>query len=312
MRSRFLWLFLLGWAGAVHGASFDCAKAATKVEKLVCADKDLSGLDGALADEYRASQLRNGATQALKAAQQTWLKSRRNACKDAGCLRSAYEARIAELKKTTPVFPDVASAIIGTCTSLATVAESDATHCTVIESGGFGQVGEAQQHYAVYCLDPPREEGRSCDLTAAALFSADPRSGRAERWLQSYDSEGLGNHFGKPELLQLKGMPLLLDLSVSVPGTGAFNASRLFRREGARWVEIDITSWEKDLAAQLPKGLEVWKGIWPDYRRMRATTGLYRKNDGNCCPTGGTANVTLKLEGNRLVLTGLKIGPPPK
>jgi hypothetical protein len=77
-------------------------------------------------------------------------------------------------------------------------------------------------------------------------------------------------------------------------------------------VEVDTTHWEKDLVARLPAGLAVWKGIWPDYRRMQATTGLYRSKDANCCPTGGTADIRLRLEGNRLVLASLKVGPPPR
>jgi uncharacterized protein YecT (DUF1311 family) len=304
-------LFLLLTPGLAAAASFDCRKAATKVEKLVCADQALSKLDQQLADEYRAAIARGGATAALKSAQLAWLKKSRGACTDGACLRAAYEARIGELREGAALFPDAGSAIIGSCASLSATAGTDPTHCRVLESGSFGKLGEAEQRYATYCLDAPAEEGRSCDIAAVALLSVDARSGKAERWLQRVDAEGLGNHFGKPELLQVKGIQLL-DLPVSVPGTGAFNASSLYRRDGTRWVEVDITSWEKELARQLPAGLEVWKGIWPDYRRMRATTGLYRRKDANCCPTGGSADIALRLEGNRLVLASLKVGPPPR
>jgi uncharacterized protein len=306
-----LLLLALVAAGPALSASFDCRNAASKVEKQVCADPTLSKLDQQLADEYKAAIARGGATTALKSAQLAWLKKTRGACTDGKCLRAAYEARIAGLREGAALFPDAGSAIIGSCGSLALAAESDATNCRVIESGSFGKVADSEQVYASYCLDPPAEEGRSCDLTGIVLLAVDARSGKAERWLQRVDAEGLGNRFGKPELLQLKDA-LLLDLPVSVPGTGAFNASSLYRREGTRWVEIDISSWEKDLAKQLPAGLEVWKGIWPNYRRMHASTGLYRKKDANCCATGGTAEIGLRLEGNRLVLASLKVGPPPR
>jgi uncharacterized protein YecT (DUF1311 family) len=304
-------LLLLLAPGLATAAGFDCHKAATKGEPRVCADPALSKLDQQLADEYRAALARGGATSALKSAQLAWLKKSRGACADARCLQAAYEARIGELRQDAVPFPDASSAIIGSCASLAAAAGTDPTHCRVLESGSFGKLGYAEQLYASYCLDAPAAEGRSCDLTAVVLMSVEAHSGKVERWLQRVDTEGLGNHFGKPELLQLKGVQLL-DLPVSVPGTGAFNASSLFRRNGTRWVEVDITSWEKDLAKQLPPGLEVWKGIWPDYHRMRATTGLYRKKDANCCPTGGSADIGLRLEGDRLVLASLKVGPPPR
>jgi len=310
-RAAFATLLLLLAPGLAAAASFDCHKAASKVEKMICADPALSRLDEQLADEYRAAILRGGPTPALKSAQLAWLKKSRGACADGKCLRAAYETRIAQLREGEAVYPDTASAIIGSCSALAAAAGEDATNCRVVESGSFGKVGDSGQVYATYCLDAPEEPPHSCFLTGIVLLAVDPRTGKAERWLQRMDPEGLGNHFGKPELLQLKGV-LLLDLPASVPGTGSYNASSLYRRDGARWVEVDVDSWKKDLARQVPAGLEVWKGIWPDYRRMRATTGLWRKKDANCCPTGGSAEIGLRLEGNRLVLASLKVGPPPR
>jgi uncharacterized protein YecT (DUF1311 family) len=298
-------------APRIEAASFDCRKAASTVEKQICADPAASRLDEELAREYLATSRGSEAGGALKAAQLAWLKHTRNACVDAACLREAYEARIDALRGGSSVFPDAKAAIKGSCAALAQAAAARPGDCRVLESGSFGRVDGAEQMYASYCLDAPAEEGRSCDLTAIALFRIDPGTGQAQRWLQRADSEGMGNHFGKPELVRLKES-LLLDLPVSVHGTGAFNASMLYRRDGSRWVAVDITSWEKDLAARLPRGLAVWKGIWPDYRTMSATTGLYRSKDANCCATGGSAEVKLRLERDRLVIAELEIGPPPR
>jgi uncharacterized protein len=66
-RSRFRsWLacalggvMLCGSAGAPgaapenRGASFDCAKASTRIEKMICSDGEASDLDGQLARAYR-------------------------------------------------------------------------------------------------------------------------------------------------------------------------------------------------------------------------------------------------------------------
>jgi uncharacterized protein len=48
------WIVLGGLVlqGAAQAASFDCAKAQSKVEKIICADAELSKLDEDLATAY--------------------------------------------------------------------------------------------------------------------------------------------------------------------------------------------------------------------------------------------------------------------
>jgi len=131
-------LVLLGAVSTAQAAGFDCAKAATKVEKQVCADVALSKLDGELAAEYQAAKLRADRPTALKAEQQAWL-AKRNACKDLACLRAAYEGRLAELReRERHRFPDLASASAGSCASFAAVAGSNPADCHVTGSGKFG------------------------------------------------------------------------------------------------------------------------------------------------------------------------------
>lgn len=98
MRAIPRWLLLLPFAGAVQSASFDCAKAATMVEKLVCADAALSAQDDVLAATYRqAASLSKPDDSEPKTSQRAWLKQR-NACADAACIAAAYRSRIAELE----------------------------------------------------------------------------------------------------------------------------------------------------------------------------------------------------------------------
>jgi uncharacterized protein YecT (DUF1311 family) len=79
------------------GASFDCKKAATRVEKLICADAELSALDGKLAQAYRRAVSISPRPDSLRSDQATWLARERGACKDAPCIRKAYGARLAAL-----------------------------------------------------------------------------------------------------------------------------------------------------------------------------------------------------------------------
>jgi uncharacterized protein len=92
-------LFALENASA---ASFPCAKAATAVEKSICADATVSELDEHLGRYYSAARAELGdAKSCLAKDQKSWLQTR-NACKDAKCLRRVYLARLAELDALQP------------------------------------------------------------------------------------------------------------------------------------------------------------------------------------------------------------------
>lgn len=73
-------------------ASFDCSKASTAVEGMICGNAELAALDIRLAAAYKA--LRNDAQDkaALKQEQVAWIKQR-NACRVTACLISSYSER---------------------------------------------------------------------------------------------------------------------------------------------------------------------------------------------------------------------------
>ena len=84
------------------GASFDCEKAATEVEKAICSDKTLSILDEFLALTYKKALSRSSHKDALKASQRNWLISKRNTCENEDiCLNTEYYSRILELTDST-------------------------------------------------------------------------------------------------------------------------------------------------------------------------------------------------------------------
>lgn len=83
--------------------SFDCAKAQTRIEKMVCADRAIADLDEYLGRYYAAARAEiPGATACLQSDQAQWLKSTRDACADGACLKTAYLARLAELDALQP------------------------------------------------------------------------------------------------------------------------------------------------------------------------------------------------------------------
>lgn len=131
---RVLGIVLAGLAGAFFWSSaslaaepaFDCAKAESSAEKLICSNDELAALDRTLSDVYGKSvevvtSLDAGADEALntlKAYQRGWVKGwvkGRDECwkgeDELACLKATYERRIAELtaryqliKGQAPVF----------------------------------------------------------------------------------------------------------------------------------------------------------------------------------------------------------------
>jgi uncharacterized protein len=87
-------------AAAAPGASFDCTKAATTIEKDVCGLKGLSFLDDELGALYKR-QIQTAGDRAAEArtAQREWVTKVRNACTDSSCLMDAYEVRVREMRK---------------------------------------------------------------------------------------------------------------------------------------------------------------------------------------------------------------------
>ena len=90
-------LLLLCFAPAfASGASFDCQRASTAVEQLICRDSELSELDDTLAESFTQEVDSAQSPNTLRAEQKAWLQ-KRNSCADARCIQHQYEARIAAL-----------------------------------------------------------------------------------------------------------------------------------------------------------------------------------------------------------------------
>ena len=99
-------LLLAGLPAGAAAQSFDCTKARTPSERAICAQPSLGALDRAVASAYAAALARPGAdAPALRAAQQSWLRSRDTGCSPAArgrdilaaCLSNAMTGRLAAL-----------------------------------------------------------------------------------------------------------------------------------------------------------------------------------------------------------------------
>ena len=77
--------------------SFDCQKASTAVEKLICDDEGLSLLDKKMAGLYSIGLKKQDFSQSFRNGQRIWIRDYRNKCRDKECLISTYNKRIAAL-----------------------------------------------------------------------------------------------------------------------------------------------------------------------------------------------------------------------
>ncbi len=85
-----------------HAASFNCAKAASKVEKMICSDSNLSRLDEEMATVYKKvlqmpSNQPDMWSDIAKDQQRNWLKYR-NECQNIICLKKVYKAKLIAYK----------------------------------------------------------------------------------------------------------------------------------------------------------------------------------------------------------------------
>jgi uncharacterized protein YecT (DUF1311 family) len=100
MRNAFapLILFLALLPATVHAASFDCKKAKTEVEKMICTDAELSKLDEDLARAYRGALAKASDTTVFRNEQRAWQASREARCgARIECLRELYRERLVRL-----------------------------------------------------------------------------------------------------------------------------------------------------------------------------------------------------------------------
>ena len=90
--------------GQAEAAGFDCAKAKSKIEKIICADPELSNLDEYLGRYFEgALESAKDAAACVKADQKDWVKHVRDSCGPmSACLTEAYLKRLSTLSGLQP------------------------------------------------------------------------------------------------------------------------------------------------------------------------------------------------------------------
>ena len=76
--------------------SFDCTRAKSATEGMICANPELSADDAKMVTLYQQS-ISSGNADEIQDVQRYWIKFVRNKCTDVVCLKSAYDRRTAQL-----------------------------------------------------------------------------------------------------------------------------------------------------------------------------------------------------------------------
>ncbi|MBL8895732.1 MAG: MliC family protein [Rhizobiales bacterium] len=111
---------LLSSAALAADTSFDCSKATQKIEKLVCGDDQLAGLDRTLADDFDKAmgQISADDQKELRESQSAWIKSRDACAKEQdqkACTLQSYKTRIAILGAKYGLAPMGTGTFLFTC-----------------------------------------------------------------------------------------------------------------------------------------------------------------------------------------------------
>ncbi|HEY3814641.1 MAG TPA: hypothetical protein VGL66_15580 [Caulobacteraceae bacterium] len=296
----------LAGAGAASAASFDCAKARSRSELMICQTPALSALDEQMMATYRADLAVSPTPVNLTLAQRQWIADRDKGepTNDVGKFRpltademaNDYNDRIKALKEEI--------ALAGKVGAMAFPLADLAKRCAPIGVDGKCAVSKSGlvkgSSTLWYQLQGP-PDGDKDDFTRGVVVFEAAGAGMLRPRLWNFLE---GGYLDQPEIVKSSAGELLW-LPATDDGTGVFNEDLLYHQVAGHWRDIDLQTWKNDLAKRLPKDRQVWKGVPYQFGRMRTTTGLWRPDDGNCCPTGGQAAVTFKIAGDKLEIVSV-------
>jgi uncharacterized protein len=133
-----LCLLISAFAPRVFSASFDCGKAVSATETLICKNHETSALDEQLQRAYKAALTAAdpSSKKGLITEQRHWIAYTRDLCEDTACLQQAYKGRIAVLARNEKYIIDASSCEpsgAGPCVNVVTYRD------TSIRIGSFNQ-----------------------------------------------------------------------------------------------------------------------------------------------------------------------------
>lgn len=212
-------------------------------------------------------------------------------------VRRVYQDRLTELRQSLFAIPSGSG-----CHRVAIPEVDQEQPCKVIEHGTVARAPGPKLEYwsQAYGKDP------NAPRAVAQIVVTPDVKGAAGLVAVLSDAQS----YQVPAIVQNQGTTFLHMLGHG-EGTGDFPSRALFVWRDGRWSRLTADSWVSDLGKRLPRGLRITHGIYPDFATMTAKSDLWRADDPNCCPTGGTVSIRLRLEGDRIVLDHFTIARAP-
>lgn len=181
------------------------------------------------------------------------------------------------------------------------LADEQTRDCNVEQFGELGVVYFTHLYYAMYHYADPKDH--MLDYRRVVALE-DTGGGHLDLLFATPGDPAV--QYDKPRIIKLADRTLLL-IPGHESGTGNLNQEELFVWRDYEWRKGDTASWLGNLAARLPSGRTVQKGIYPDYTTMATETPLWRKGDANACPTGGRAKIILGWQADRVVVRSVRV-----
>jgi uncharacterized protein len=238
---RALLLVFCAAAGAfARPAGFDCSKASTEVERYICANDEISGLDALLNKAY-ASGLKAGSPkgkEGLRKSQREWTRGRDECLENYPaeayfCVLKAYRSRILELGAT--------SGLVAFYDAECAADEWDCDYAGDL-AVRLGRNAEAIRYYSVLCkADRDGDQGRNCFKKASVL----EKTGRLREAKELYarTCENRSNNEACGATLRLEGTRMPGDRWSGLYRSAHGTLFMRVRPDGKFRVEVD-TRWD--------------------------------------------------------------------
>lgn len=165
---------------AAPALALDCAKAASSVEKTICADRNLKTLDDRLTERYRTAVVASQDPDLMRTLEINWL-AERNRCREAACLDLRYRERISKLQDYIEAMESDGSTMFvptaqapRTCPSLVPPDAPNAQiTCKVASYRVLGDIGGFRRIQAEYRVSY-RWNGQDIAYVAPAILTYNP------------------------------------------------------------------------------------------------------------------------------------------
>lgn len=113
----------------------------------------------------------------------------------------------------------------------------------------------------------------------------------------------------RPAYLIRHGPSTVLAVRSRVLGTGAFYEERYWLLTPNGPLALDLSPIGAAVNPLLPAGYGIWKGYGLNMERLCYSMPVWKPDDGNCCPTGGSVYAKLAIRGGRIVVNGQRYSP---